>query len=50
VESLLEAIERFRRTSFDPQRIREHALKFDRPVFKSKIKASLEKKIAEHFN
>ncbi|MGA9364643.1 MAG: glycosyltransferase [Bacteroidota bacterium] len=50
VESLLDAIEKFRRTSFDPQRIREHALKFDRPVFKSKVKAFLEKKIADHFH
>jgi len=50
VESLLEAIERFRKTSFSPQRIREHALKFDQSVFKSKIKAFIEKKIAEHFN
>jgi glycosyltransferase involved in cell wall biosynthesis len=50
VESLLDAIESFRGTSFDPQRIREHALKFDRPVFKSKIEAFLENKIAEHFN
>jgi len=50
VERLLDAIERFRRTSFDPQRIREHASKFDRPVFKSKIKAFLEDKIDEHFN
>jgi glycosyltransferase involved in cell wall biosynthesis len=50
VESLLDAIERFRRTAFDPRRIREHALKFDRPIFKSKIKAFLENKIADHFN
>jgi glycosyltransferase involved in cell wall biosynthesis len=50
IESLLEAIERFRGTSFNPQKIREHALKFDRSVFKSKIKAFLDKRIAEHYN
>jgi len=49
-DSLLEAIERFRRTPFNPQKIREHALKFDRSIFKSKMEAFLEKKIAEHFN
>lgn len=50
VESLLEAIERFRRTLFDPQKVRGHALKFDQSIFKSRIKAFLEKRIAEHFN
>jgi glycosyltransferase involved in cell wall biosynthesis len=50
VGSLLEAIERFRETTFNPHKIREHALNFDRSVFKTRIKDFLEKKIAEHFN
>lgn len=49
VESLLEAIERFKGTTFDPHKIREHALKFDRSIFKTRMKDFLEKKIAEHF-
>jgi len=50
VDSLFEAIEKFRRTPFNPEKIREHTLRFDRPVFKSRIKGFLDKKIAEHFN
>ena len=50
VESLLEAIERFRVTTFDTEKIKEHALKFDRDTYKSKMKNSIEKKISEYFH
>jgi glycosyltransferase involved in cell wall biosynthesis len=49
VESLLEAVERFGATTFDPYKIREHALKFDRSIFKTRMKDFLEKKITGHF-
>jgi glycosyltransferase involved in cell wall biosynthesis len=49
IESLLEALERFHESTFDPYKIREHALKFDRFIFKTRLKDFLEQKIAEHF-
>ncbi|MEK6570748.1 MAG: hypothetical protein AABZ61_05220 [Bacteroidota bacterium] len=50
VKSLLEAIERFRVTTFDTEKIKEHALKFDRDIYKSKMKNFIEKKISEYFH
>jgi glycosyltransferase involved in cell wall biosynthesis len=49
VESLLGAIEQFHETTFDPYKIREQALRFDRSIFKMRMKDFLEKKIVEHF-
>lgn len=48
-DSLAEAVERFlkKEESFNPQKIREHALKFDRKVFESKIKNFVEEKYNE---
>ncbi len=37
VESLLEAIQRFKHTPFVPERLRAHALAFDREVYKRKM-------------
>lgn len=37
-KSLINAIEKFNKTKFDRAAIREHALKFDRSVFKEKLK------------
>jgi glycogen synthase len=47
MESLVQAIERFRVTTFDTEKIREHALKFSRDIYKSKMKNFIEKKISE---
>lgn len=43
VEGIIEAVERFERVepSFDPAAIRAHALRFDRPVFREAIRASV---------
>lgn len=48
-ESLMEAVRLFEKVQnrFDPRVIRNHALRFDRPVFKAKIKAFLEEKVKE---
>lgn len=48
-ESLIKAIEDFENTKFDPSSIRTHALKFDRVLFKEKIKKYIEEKVAAHF-
>ena len=37
VESLLKAVEKFDDKSFDPQLIRNHALQFDKEIFKKKF-------------
>jgi len=42
-ESLVEAIERFQRLTFDPGRIRQHALQFDEVHFQDRITAFLRK-------
>jgi glycosyltransferase involved in cell wall biosynthesis len=49
-EDLIAAIRKFADISFDPQYIRSQALKFDREVFKSKIKAYIEKALLEFKN
>ena len=38
VDSLVAALKGFKMEKFSPQRIREQALKFDKEVFKKKIK------------
>jgi len=37
-ESLVEAVKRFKDKDFDPEKIRENSLKFDKEVFKERIK------------
>lgn len=37
IESLLEAIQRFKHTPFSPERLRAHALAFDREIYKRKM-------------
>jgi len=49
VVSLIKAITDFEKTNFDPLTIRTHALKFDRVLFKEKIKKYIEEKTAEYF-
>ena len=44
-ESLAQAIERFEKIRFNKDRIREHALKFGKEVFKTKIKKFVEEKL-----
>lgn len=48
VDSLIEAVERFERRSseFDPRRIHENALRFDRPHFKQAIKEAMQRQLA----
>ncbi len=48
-KSLLEAIQKFRTMTFDSHEIRNHAARFDRSIYKSKMKSFLDKKISEHF-
>jgi len=47
-DSLVEALRKFETMSFNKQRIREHALKFDVEKFKQKIKQYIEEKYQEH--
>jgi len=48
VESLKEAILKFENMKFNKQEIRQHALEFDEPVFKNKIKEFIEQKVKEN--
>jgi len=48
-DSLIKAIADFEKTNFDPLTIRTHAVKFDRVLFKEKIKNYIEEKVATHF-
>lgn len=48
-ESLIKAVEDFENTKFDPVSIRNHALKFDRVLFKDKIQKYIEEKVADYF-
>lgn len=48
-DSLISAIEEFEKKSFDPRLIRNHALEFDRAIFKERIKKYIEEKIASHY-
>lgn len=47
-EALIAAVKRFESVRFDPVRIREHSLQFDRKVFKQRIKEFIEVKLQEH--
>ncbi len=44
-ESLIRAVEKFKKTKFNKQTIREHALKFDRRIFKDNLKSYLLSKV-----
>lgn len=46
VESLMEALKIFDPSKYDPQKIRQHALMFDKELFKTKIKAIVEKSVS----
>ncbi len=47
VESLVSAMKRFEETEFSKEKIREHSLKFDESVFKSKMKKFISGKYRE---
>ncbi|KPL00169.1 MAG: glycosyl transferase [candidate division Zixibacteria bacterium SM23_73_3] len=47
-DALIEAVRRFESGRFDPHRIRENALRFDKKVFKEKIKEFIQTKFEEH--
>jgi glycosyltransferase involved in cell wall biosynthesis len=49
VASLKGAIEEFGKRKFNPQAIRQHAEKFDRKNFRSKLEAYIKEKVANHF-
>ncbi len=46
-DSLIDALRRFERMEFDPGRARERALKFDRKIFKERIKNFIAEKLEE---
>ncbi len=48
-DSMVDALERFEKMSFDKQVLRQHAESFDEEVFKAKIKAFVEAKYKERF-
>lgn len=47
-EDIVAAVHAFRDDDYDPQYIRQKALAFDRPVFIQKIRAYLDRALAEH--
>lgn len=49
-ESLIKAVKSFRADNFDSQKIRKHALKFDKEKFKKKIKNFVEKSYHDYRN
>jgi glycosyltransferase involved in cell wall biosynthesis len=49
-EALIEAVKKFKDEDFDPEYIRTKSLKFDREIFKSKIKDYVEKELKIHKN
>ena len=49
-EGVLEAVGKFRSSSFNPKTIRERALKFDRSIFKEKIRLFVEREMQEFFS
>lgn len=49
-ESLAQAVQRFRFASFDKQKIRAHALGFDKEVFKNKMKSLVEQAYGQRKN
>ncbi|RME12165.1 MAG: glycosyltransferase family 4 protein, partial [Ardenticatenia bacterium] len=46
--ALAEAVQRLDRMTFDPERIRRHAARFDTAAFKTAIRAFVEEAFAEH--
>ena len=48
VESLVAVLKSFDAAKYDPQKIRAHALKFDKEIFKQKIHAIVDKIHAEN--
>lgn len=48
VDSLVGALEKFKRSNFDPQKIRQHARQFDREIFKRKIREFVEESWEEY--
>lgn len=47
-DCLIETLKKFRAEEYDPQKIREKALPFDREIFKSKIKNYVENSLNKH--
>jgi glycosyltransferase involved in cell wall biosynthesis len=47
-QALIQAVRRFESARFDPEQIREHALRFDKEVFRRSIKEFIEKRFHEH--
>ena len=43
--ALIKALEKFERSSFEPELVRQEALKFDKEIFKKKIKEFVEEKL-----
>jgi hypothetical protein len=43
-EGLIEAVRRLERIDFDPAKIREHARRFDKEIFKQSIRAYIDEK------
>jgi hypothetical protein len=46
----MDAVYRFESVQFDPEQIRENALRFDRKIFKEKIREFIERKFEDHQN
>jgi glycosyltransferase involved in cell wall biosynthesis len=49
-QDIIEAVEKFQKSSFDSEYIRSKALPFDRNIFKDKIKRYVEIELAKHKN
>ena len=49
-EAIIEAVEKFKKLSFDPEYIRSKALKFDREIFKEKMKEVIERETEKYKN
>ena len=49
-EAIIKAIGEFEKMSFDPEYIRSKVLKFDREIFKEKMKEIIEREAIKHKN
>ena len=49
-ETIIEAVGKFEKMSFDPEYIRSKVLKFDREIFKEKMKEIIERETEKHKN
>jgi len=49
-EAIIEAVRKFEKMSFDPEYIRSKVLKFDREIFKEKMKEIIERETKKHAN